>query len=96
MQAGCDITLWHLSEARRFFGELAVKPEILDAGKLEKWLIEQGSKSVSTRDIQRCGPNRIREKTKFDAAMGILTEYGRAQVVEIGKKKLVYLNPEVL
>ena len=34
------ITAWHLSEARRFFGELALPAELADAARLDSWLIE--------------------------------------------------------
>ncbi|EQD26051.1 hypothetical protein B1A_22030, partial [mine drainage metagenome] len=32
-----QIVLWHLHEAKRFFGEICTKPEDLLAGKLDAW-----------------------------------------------------------
>jgi len=99
MQSGCDIASWHLSESRRFFGELAVKPEILDAGKLEQWLIERcrGSREqfVSTREVMQYGPIQ-KDKQKLESALKVLEEYERAKLDKDGRKKLVRLNPALL
>lgn len=91
---------WHLSEARRFFGELALPPELVDAGKLEAWLIDRirssGDRLVSTRSIQQFGPARLRKAVAIEAALAILKEEGRARLVQVGRKKFVEINPELI
>jgi putative DNA primase/helicase len=98
VEAGCDIAKWHLTEARRFFGELAVSPEILDAGKLENWLIERcpekGEKFVSTRDVLQYGPFQ-KDDVRREAAYYTLEQCGRIMRVRNGKQKLIALNPEL-
>lgn len=98
MESGSDIALWHLNEARRFFGELAVIPEILDAGRLEAWMVvlckKDGVQWLPRRKIQQCGP--VRDPKRFEAALNILTDYKRAKLGIIGKQKAIFLNPEIL
>ena len=42
------------------------------------------------------GPNGLRSKPIFMAAVQELEELGRARMVKDGKKKLIQVNPEVL
>lgn len=92
------IALWHLSEARRFFGEMAVPQVFSDAIRLDSWILEECRKSqlksVSARDAQRLGP--IREHGRLQDAIGVLDELSRARLVKNGKRKLIEINPELL
>lgn len=98
MESACKLTLWHLTEARRFFGEQAMKPEILDAGKLEQWLIdryrENGGKPISTRDVLQYGPFR-KDNDRRESAYYVLEEYNHIKRQKVGRQKLIYLNPEI-
>lgn len=92
------IAAWHLSESRRFFGELALPPELADAVRLDTWLAEYGQRGrthiVATRDAQRLGP--IRDKGRLDGALEVLAELDRARVRSDGKRKLIVVNPALV
>lgn len=92
------IAAWHLSEARRFFGELALPPELADAVRLERWLLdwcrEHGAQSVPRREAQRAGP--VRDATRLADALDVLAAANRAQLVAEGKRKLIKPHPDLL
>lgn len=92
------ITAWHLHEARRFFGELALPAELADAARLDRWLIEYCQRSrtphVPTRDAQRLGP--IRDKQRLIAALRELEELDRVSVANEGRRKTIKVNPSLL
>ena len=92
------IAAWHLQEARRFFGELALPAELADAARLDGWLIEHCRRErthlVSTRDAQRLGP--IRDKEKLAAALRELEELDRVKVTQEGRQKTIKLNPALI
>jgi len=100
MTAAATLASWHLYEARRFMGEIALPVELNNAAKLEAWLLGYCQKElvaeVSTRDAQRLGPNCTREKRTLDAALEELAEAGRVRFVEGGRRKLVRINPLLL
>jgi putative DNA primase/helicase len=89
------ITAWHLSEARRFFGELALPAELADAARLDSWLIEHCKRErthlVPTREAQRLGP--IRDKVKLATALRELEELDRVRVTHEGRRKTIKVNP---
>jgi putative DNA primase/helicase len=100
MEAGAVIAQWHLSEARRFLGELAMPSDLVAPLKLEKWLLsycnQRGIEKVSTREVQQGGPGSLRKQEKLNQAIQVLAEHGRIRVVQDGKKKLVQIRPELL
>lgn len=100
IESASRITAWHLHEARRFLGELAMPPELANPARLEAWMLDYchraGTDSVPTREIQRCGPNGLRDKAVICSAIKELTELGRAKLVTDGKKKSVHINPALL
>jgi putative DNA primase/helicase len=89
------IAAWHLHEARRFFGALALPAELANAARLDGWLIEYCQRKrthfVPTRKAQRFGP--IRDKEKLAAALRELEEYDRAKVVRKERLKVIEVNP---
>jgi len=89
------IVAWHLSEARRFFGELALPAELADAARLDSWLIEYCKRErthlVPTREAQRLGP--IRDKEKLATALRELEELDRVRVTHEGRRKTIKVNP---
>lgn len=89
------IAAWHLHESRRFFGELSLPPALADAARLDGWLIEQCRRqqtgSVSTREAQRLGP--VRDKERLAAALQELEELDRIKVEQGGRRKAIHLNP---
>jgi putative DNA primase/helicase len=89
------IAAWHLSESRRFFGELALPAELADAGRLDCWLIgycqRERTHFVPTREAQRLGP--VRDKEKLTTALRELEELDRVRVVQEGRRKTIKVNP---
>jgi len=100
MVAGRIVAIWHLSEAQRFLGAMAMPSDIARPMRLEAWLLAQcrreGTDRISTRTIQQYGPGGLRDKTSMQSAVNELQEMGRARTVAQGKKRWVQLNPEVL
>lgn len=99
-KSAARIAEWHLNEARRFFGELALPAGLADAARLESWLIDRcrkkGSSEVPTKEVQQFGPGTLREKAKIDAAMVELEELGRARRITDGRRRIITLNPSIL
>ena len=100
MESAARIAAWHLTEAQRFLGELAMPAELANPIRLESWMLgycrRENTDMVSTREIQRCGPGGLRDKVKFTGAIKELTELGRARLVQDGKKRSVQINPLLL
>ena len=92
------ITAWHLNEARRFFGELALPAELADAARLDSWLIEYCQRErthlVPTREAQRLGP--IRDKEKLTTALRELEELDRVRWNKEGRRKTIRVNPALV
>ncbi len=98
MQRASRMAAWHLSEARRFFGELAMPEEQANAVRLDRWLIEHCTRKrthfVSTREAQQFGS--VREKTAYQAALRELEELDRVRVVQEGRRKAIRVNPALI
>ena len=92
------ITAWHLSEARRFFGELALPAELADAARLDSWLIEycrrERTHTVGKSVALQYGP--LRKKESLDAAIRELAELDQLQVRKDGKRAMLAINPALL
>ena len=100
MEAAARITLWHLTEAKRFLYEIAMPTELANPVRLETWMLDwcrrEGTDRVSTRQIQQFGPGGLRDKVAYTEAVQELAELGRARLVQDGKKKSVQINPALL
>ena len=100
MEAGTCIATWHLNEAQRFLGELAMPAELANPARLESWLLDycrrEHTDKVPTREVQRCGPGGLRDKTVIHEAVKELSELGRARVVMDGRKRSIQINPALL
>lgn len=92
------VAAWHLNESRRFFGELALPAELADALRLDTWLIghckQERTHMVTTRDAQRLGP--IRDKDRLTTATRELIDLDRIQIRKIGKKIVIHVNPTLI
>lgn len=97
-EGASQIAAWHLSEARRFFGELALPVELANAARLDAWLIEYGKRErthiIPRREAQRSGP--VRDKDALKHALQELDELGRARLVVEGRRKEIFINPALL
>jgi putative DNA primase/helicase len=100
MQAAACVVSWHLYEARRFIGEIALPVEVNQAVKLEGWLLEHcrqcGISEVSTSTIMQLGPQNTRKKGLLEKTLKELIEAGRVRVVKDDRRKLVKINPALL
>ncbi|MEW8384001.1 MAG: DUF3987 domain-containing protein [Candidatus Thiodiazotropha taylori] len=95
------IAAWHLTEARRFFGELALPNEQSDVIRLDSWLVEycrrEKTNIIPRREIQRnITPHHLRQRLALDIASNDLVESGRVRLVQDGQKKEIHLNPAIL
>lgn len=92
------IAAWHLSESRRFFGELALPAELANAARLDSWMIEYGRREHTHRIgkslVMQYGP--LRQKAILDDAIAHLSELDRLQVHKEGKKIILKVNPALL
>ena len=98
--AATQIVTWHLYQFRRYFCELAPTPEMVNAQKLEAWLIrrrqETGEIHTKTQVILNQGPGGTRHRKELDEALMVLVRAGRARVTKENRTELVELNPALL
>lgn len=89
------IAAWHLSEARRFFGELALPAELADAARLDTWLTEHCQRGhthgVGKNYTRQHGP--LRDGARLDAAIHELAELDRLRLERDGKRMMIHINP---
>ncbi len=95
------IAAWHLHEARRFYGELALHDEQSDAARLDNWLLDycrrEETNIVPRREVQRnVTPGHLRQKTALDFALAELVEADRVQLIQDGRRKEIHVNPALL
>lgn len=94
------IAAWHLSEARRFFGELALPVELADAARLDTWLIEhchrERTHMVGKTHVRQYGPGPLRDGARLDSAIRELVDLGRIRLVRDGKRYVIHINPALL
>ena len=95
------IAAWHLHEARRFYGELALPEDQAHALSLEKWLLEycrsHQTNVIPRREIQRnVTPGHLRQKEALDVALAVLMKANRARLVPVDKRKEIHVNPDLL
>lgn len=89
------ITAWHLGEARRFFGELALPADLADAARLDTWLIEHCRREralcVGKNHTRQHGP--LRDGARLDVAIRELADLDRLRLLKEGKRLTIQLNP---
>jgi putative DNA primase/helicase len=92
------IAAWHLSESRRFFGEIALPVELADAARLDTWLIEhcrrEGVDTVGKNVTRQYGP--LRDGARLDAALKELEALDRVRLIKRGKRLTIHINPALL
>lgn len=92
------IAAWHLSEARRFFGELALPPEMVDAVRLDAWLVEhcrrEGGATVGKNYARQHGP--LRDGARLGDALQELSDLDRLRLVKVGRTQQIAVNPALV
>jgi len=98
MQAACTIAIWHLHESQRFFREIALPVEMMNAERLDRWLLsvckKENVSTIGRRRVQQSGP--VRDSKVLDAALSELVDLNRVRVVMDGKRKDIQINPPLL
>lgn len=100
-ESASRIAAWHLNEARRFFGELALPAELADAARLDGWLLDycrrQNTSMVPRREVQRnVTPVHLRQKAALEGALRELIEAGHVLLFQDGRRKEIHVNPALL
>ena len=100
-EAGSLISAWHLYEARRFYGELAVPEDVADAVRLSAWLVQycrrMHADSISMTDVQQnCIPKKLRKREALSKVIPHLVEAGHIQFEQAGKLKTIRVNPKLI
>lgn len=89
------IAAWHLMEARRFFGEIALPSELADALRIDSWLIEYCRRErtclVGKNYARQHGP--LRNGDALNAAIRELADLDRVRLETDGKKMTIKVNP---
>lgn len=100
IEAACRIVAWHLNESRRFFGELALPPELADPARLEAWLIkychQEHANHVPMRVLQQYGPGGLRRKRPLMAVLHQLGRLHRLRLLEKEGSTVIEMNPVLL
>jgi hypothetical protein len=97
MQAACWLAGWHLYEARRFFGEVALPKDDLEAAKLNSWLIDECKASGGNRvERNRAMRYTLRKADKFNKALDTLERANRIRQTKEGKTAVIEVNPALL
>lgn len=100
MKSAVTVAGWHLDEARRFLGELALPADIANAQRMDTWLRDYCNRHavdrVQTRTLQQFGPAGLRDAPSLAGAIRELTDLGRVRLVQDGRKRLVQINPALL
>ncbi|MDR2881340.1 MAG: DUF3987 domain-containing protein [Azoarcus sp.] len=96
-EAASRIVAWHLSESRRFFGELALPAEMADAVRLDSWLVEycrrERTHMVKKNHVRRHGP--LRDGKRLETAISELSDLDRLRLEKEGKFLTLYVNPAI-
>lgn len=92
------IAAWHLSEARRFFGELALPDELADAVQLDAWLIghcqRERTHMLPKNTARQYGP--LRDGRRLDGAIRELSDLHRLRLAQDGRRLTLKVNPGLL
>ncbi|RLA03885.1 MAG: hypothetical protein DRQ54_10230 [Gammaproteobacteria bacterium] len=100
-EGASQIAAWHLHEAKRFYGALALSEEQANAVSLDNWLLDYCGKLntnvVPRREIQRqVTPIRLRDGPTLDAALAELVRLERIRLAQQGRRKEIHVNPALL
>jgi putative DNA primase/helicase len=97
-ESASRIVAWHLSESKRFFGELALPVEMSDAVRLDAWLIahcrRERTLTVGKNYALQHGPLQV--SSALNDAIRKLVDLDRLRLVKDGRRLLIDLNPGIL
>jgi hypothetical protein len=101
MYSACQVAIWHLYEAKRFYDGVAIPTEIHNAHKLETWLkqyFKQHNLTTIARKtlLQRVGYAPLRKSGMLNQALEILENTNRVRQFKEQDITIYELNPEIL
>lgn len=95
MRSGCKLANWYLREAKRFFTEFDLPQELSDAIRVIDWAVkyahEHGVRDISTRDLQRLGP--LRSKDRLGPALNELNRFDHIRIRDEDRRRWIEINP---
>jgi putative DNA primase/helicase len=96
--AASRIAAWHLYEAQRFFSEMAIPSELINAARLDGWLVEQcrrtALRGVGKNHTRQHGP--LRDKSLLEPSINELVELDRIRIDKEGQMSIIKVNPALL
>ncbi len=100
-ESASRIVLWHLCEAKRFFGEFSQPIELVNAARLIDWLVKfcvlNSQNSIQRRDVQRkITPHKLRKRENLNPALDELVNAGYIKLIDQGRSKEIHVNPALL
>ncbi len=100
IEAAAPLVNWHVLEARRFTGQLAISQDTADALKLDGWLIsrcsELGVSAIEKRETLQRGPNAVRIEKALTDAVRLLARANRARFAKNASRQMIEVNPALL
>lgn len=97
-EAASAIVMWHLNESRRFFGEISLPLELVNAERLDRWLIEhckqEATYQVGKNHVRQYGP--LRDGATLDSAISELIQLERIRLESLGRQLIIKLNPKLV
>jgi putative DNA primase/helicase len=100
VESAGSIGVWHAYSARALLAPFTQSKEVANAATLDRWLIDrchmEGVDGFATRTILQGGPTGTRKREDFEAAALLLAEADRARIVQLGKRRLLKVNPALL
>lgn len=94
------IIFWHLEEAQRFFGELALPQELINVKLLDEWLIshciKEKKEKILFSTILQFGPKRLRKSALLTNTLKELEELGRVRFKINERPMYVEINSSLL
>ncbi len=95
VRAAGMIVMWHLNEALRYLGELALSADPADPARLSDWLVKvcrtKGVDLVSRSDAMTRGP--LRKKAKLEPALRELGAHGHTRLEQVERATMIRVNP---
>lgn len=92
VEAAAALVTWHLYEARRFLGEIALPADQIAAERLDAWLLQQPG-PVSANTVMHKGPVDTRKRSELDKALQELVACHRVRVDRVGRSSIIIVNP---
>lgn len=106
MSQACSLMRWYLDEAIRFARKYSETEEVQNAEQLEAWLVghhkklarQKAADTLTVNMVRQLGPNRLRVRSRADAAIQLLQDHGRIRVQKVhgSKPEYIQIAPQVL